>query len=62
MSAGHIVTMGYGGRTQVTLGYGVSSWTAIVSIISDFIFRRVAVSRTFKKEEPQRIFKHGGVD
>lgn len=46
----------------MTRGYGVSSWTAIISIIGDLIFRRTSVSTIFQKEDQSRIFRHDGID
>jgi hypothetical protein len=41
MSAGHIITRGYGGLTIVTRGYGISSFTATIYREVKRVFSRI---------------------
>jgi hypothetical protein len=55
----HIITRGFAGRTFITRGYGVSAFTAVVTVIGDLIFRRVKPTQIFSAEYRERIFKRG---
>jgi hypothetical protein len=55
----HIITRGFSGRTFITRGYGISSFTAIVTIIGDLIFRRIKPVQVFSAEYKERVFKRG---
>lgn len=58
----HIITRGFKGRTFITRGYGVSSFTAIVAVIEDLIFRRVKPTQVFSRVYLDKVFKRDDID
>ncbi len=58
----HIITRGFNGRTFITRGYGVSSFTAIITIIEDLIFRRVKPNQVFSRAYINKVFKRDAID